>query len=274
MRDYAAAFPGSTTMGHASVASGLVGAPANGLVLLRAWSTWAVASAALADNTLLQYRRILVALMADLMTDLPDVTEAMIVEWLSAAAGTWTRQLRVKALRSFYGWAYRRGHVDEDPTAELGIGRRPRSRPRGIAKPELAGILAAAASMEDPRVAPTLALLYYTGARVGSLAGARREDVDLEAGELWWDRAIEETTKAGPKAGPRRVSRQGDVLAATALDEVAGVGDDAHEAAVLVVEAGRHLRAVERVVLAARRPRRPRRLRLDQVLRQLGPPCH
>lgn len=173
------------------------------MTLLRDWSDWAIASRSLGENSVAQYRRVLVRLSADLTLDLIDVDEPMLVRWINETAGSvWNRNLRLKALRSFYGWAQRRGFIEENPTKELGIGRRLKSKPRGIAKPDLILILKAAGEMEDPRVGPVLTLLYYTGARIGSLAGCLREDVDLEAGEIWWRRAKAGKSYSSPLTGP------------------------------------------------------------------------
>lgn len=224
-------------------------APLTTLMLLRGWEEYARTGRQLSERSVHLYSRMLTALMADLKVELHEVTEEMLLAWLSPPedGGTgrrrgqrpngggdgWNRTARLRALRHFYGWAVRRGHVPQDPTLMLTNPRPRKMRPRWIEKADILAILQAARTMSDRRVAPTLALMYYTGCRVGSLAGARREDVDLAKGELYWrvaKRGITYTSPLSDKAlmAARRLIELADYTPPGGLrkNTLVGVGEE------------------------------------------------
>lgn len=166
--------------------------------LLRSWSEYAMAHG-LSDGDVAQYRRIILAFQSDLMVELAQATEEAIVSWLgNGPSGKWGRETRSRALRHFYGWASHHKHLPRDPTRALIVGRKRPGQPREIEKVDIGKILSAAREMEDPRVAPALTLLYLTGVRVGSLAGASPEDVDLVGRKIYWRAAKRNRTYTSP----------------------------------------------------------------------------
>lgn len=124
-------------------------------------------------------------------TPLRDVRLADLRDWLGTlAAGGAARSTlarRSAALRTFFGWAVREGHVDTDPSLRLVAPKRHRSLPPVLAKADAAGLLdvaAVAADDDDPvhlRDRAVLELLYATGVRVSELTGLDIDDVDSEA---------------------------------------------------------------------------------------------
>lgn len=122
-------------------------------------------------------------------TPLKDIRLADLRAWLgvlaSAGAARSSVARRSAALRTFFGWATRQGHVDLDPSLRLVAPKRHRTLPPVLAKDDAAGLLdvaAVAADDDDPvhlRDRAILELLYATGVRVGELTGLDIDDVDL-----------------------------------------------------------------------------------------------
>lgn len=123
-------------------------------------------------------------------TALGDILLSDLRAWLGVlAAGGAARSSiarRSAALRTFFGWAVRAGHVDTDPSLRLVAPKRHRTLPPVLAKDDAAGLLhvaAVAADDDDPlhlRNRAVLELLYATGVRVGELTGLDVDDVDVE----------------------------------------------------------------------------------------------
>jgi integrase/recombinase XerC len=90
---------------------------------------------------------------------------------------------KAAALRSGFRFFSRRGLVQDDPAAGLGVPRGPKRLPV-VLKPRQVDRLLAAPEPVDPvglRDRAILELLYATGIRVGELCGLRLGDVDLAA---------------------------------------------------------------------------------------------
>src|SRR5919112_1071874 len=90
---------------------------------------------------------------------------------------------KAAALRSGFRFLARRGLVDDDPAAGLGVPRGPKRLPV-VLKPRQVDRLLAGPEPVDPvglRDRAILELLYATGIRVGELCGLRLGDVDLAA---------------------------------------------------------------------------------------------
>jgi site-specific recombinase XerD len=75
-------------------------------VLVRRWQQYLEVSETCGANTRRQYRRYLIAFLADTLLEVEDLTEDDIVAWLAdqPAKGA-MRGMTLRALRSFYGWA-------------------------------------------------------------------------------------------------------------------------------------------------------------------------
>jgi site-specific recombinase XerD len=90
---------------------------------------------------------------------------------------------KAAALRTGFRFLARRGLVDDDPAAGLGVPRGPKRLPV-VLKPGQVDRLLAEPKPVDPvglRDRAILELLYATGIRVGELCGLRLRDVDLAA---------------------------------------------------------------------------------------------
>src|SRR5215203_1557793 len=90
---------------------------------------------------------------------------------------------KAAALRSGFRFLARRGFVEDDPAAGLGVPRGPKRLPV-VLKPRQVDRLLAEPDPVDPvglRDRAILELLYATGIRVGELCGLRLGDVDLAA---------------------------------------------------------------------------------------------
>jgi len=148
-------------------------------LLLRRWDGFLSASGTLNDNTRAQYRRALVGFLAETMTSPRDVTEDDIVAWIRARGGTRTAAV-LRALHSFYGWASVRDEISPNPVRAIRVPRHRYDRGPALTPDQMSRIMAAARRHRDPRVAPTLELMYATGGRVGSICALTAEDVDLE----------------------------------------------------------------------------------------------
>jgi integrase len=152
--------------------------------LIRRWQAFLEVSGRANAETRRQYRRAFVAFLADLCIDPREVTEDDAVRWLaerSRLQGS-LRPDTIRAARSFYHWAQARGEVHRDPFAALPVPRHKYGRAPYLKPAELEHVLRIARHHRDPRVAPTMELLYATGARVGTACALVADDVDLDAG--------------------------------------------------------------------------------------------
>lgn len=103
-----------------------------------------------------------------------DSDTSSMVTWLAASG--WapeTKKSYRAALVSFYGWAYRRGRLDSDPTVDLPTVRTPTRAPRPAPEPALQRALLAA----DPRTRLMLELAGHHGLRRGEIAQVHTDDV-------------------------------------------------------------------------------------------------
>ena len=90
------------------------------------------------------------------------------------------------SLRSFYRFLRREGHVDVDPTAKVGVPKRPRSLPKAIAIEDVERLIEAPApdDLLGRRDRAMLETLYGAGLRISELVGLDVDDVDLEKGSI------------------------------------------------------------------------------------------
>ena len=128
-----------------------------------AWLGWLAAGDTAAAT--IQLRRAQITQFAKTV-DLLSATEQDVTAFLSRPGlATETRRSRKAALSSFYGWAYRTGLIDVDPTAMLHRIKAARHIPRPIAEADLAR----AFSLADEETALMLALGAYAGLRRGEI---------------------------------------------------------------------------------------------------------
>lgn len=162
---------------------------ADGFELIRRWYAFLTVSGRVNASTRKQYRRALIAMLADLCLDPRDVTEDDIVAWIVAPdeetgeprnpkGGAIAQTL--KACHSFYGWALIREEIQPNPVRAIDVPRRKYGRPPALADDDLARVLSAARTYRDPRLAPTLELMYATAGRIGSICALTAADLDFQ----------------------------------------------------------------------------------------------
>lgn len=154
--------------------------------VIRRWQDFLEVSGEVGPNTRRQYRRYLIAFLAEVLKDPRDVTEDDVVGYLAALDPRGgMRGMTLRALRSFYSWASERG-VCPNPVARLRIPKRKVGPAPALSPGQLERFLSAAAALPDPRARPTLELMYATGARISSICGVLPEDVDLERKRIFF----------------------------------------------------------------------------------------
>jgi integrase/recombinase XerD len=170
--------------------------------LLRGWQRYLEVAGRVSPNTARQYRRQVIAFLADVMVPLEQVTEDDVVGRLAEISPHGeARGALLRALKSFYGWAVSHGRLPTDPTRALRIPKRRYGRAPSLTEEELEAVLRAAEQI-DPRARPTIELMYATGARLGSIAAVMPEDVDLAG--AWIDfREAKGDQPYGVPLGPR-----------------------------------------------------------------------
>jgi integrase/recombinase XerC len=130
----------------------------------------------------------LAAFLARSGTDLRAATQPQLRRWLAHldtrgfARSSIAR--KAAAVRSFYRFAARRGHVAGSPASTLGSPKVPNRLPAVLKAPEAATLVSAPAPVDSwaHRDRAVLELLYATGLRVSELCGLDVGDVDLERG--------------------------------------------------------------------------------------------
>jgi integrase len=88
--------------------------------------------------------------------------------------------MTLRAAHSFYSWALAREEICPNPVRALLVPRRKYGRPPALTAADLQTVLGAARTYRDPRLAPTLELMYATGARIGSIVALTAADLDFE----------------------------------------------------------------------------------------------
>lgn len=144
----------------------------------------------LSPHTVAAYRGDLEALATFLARggrDLVTATHPLLRRWLAQLRTLGYARTSIArkaaAVRSFYGWARRRGHVERDPAILLGSPRVPERLP-AVLKAVEAEDLVEAPPDDDPwgiRDRAVLELLYGSGIRVAELCGLDVDRVDLRA---------------------------------------------------------------------------------------------
>lgn len=108
-------------------------------------------------------------------------------------------------LREIFKRAYADGLIDRDPTVSLKSAGQPPKRRRALTEAETR---AAMRVMDEHPDGLLLALLYYTGARIGEIAALRWSDVDFKRREITIAHTVEwETGEIIPPKTPAGVRR-------------------------------------------------------------------
>ncbi len=143
-------------------------------------------------HTLRAYRGDVSALLAFAAdrgtTDPRRISTLLLREYLASLASPSRATLARKqaALRGFFGWLLRGGHLGADPTAPLRTPRRGRPLPRALDEAAVARLLAAPDASEPSGVRDRALLetLYSAGLRVEECSRLDLTDLDLAGGSL------------------------------------------------------------------------------------------
>jgi integrase/recombinase XerD len=167
---------------------------------LRTYLDHLVVERGLADNTLSSYRRDLRRyvgfLLAHDVTELGDVTEAAVTEFLIAlregdadhpplSASSAGRT--VVAVRGFHRFAVRDGLAGHDPSAGVRPPSPAKRLPKALSLGDVEAILEAAGAAGTAlaqRDRALLEVLYGTGARISEAVGLDVDDIDLDDGTV------------------------------------------------------------------------------------------
>lgn len=150
---------------------------------LRRWDDFLAASGR-AEDTRRSYRYHLLRFFADTLIDPAEVTEDTITAYLvSIRQKGQTVQFMLRALKSYYGWAERRGVHPCNPASEIRF-KRPKYPPAVALDEEEFTRVVIAAAVRHPKRAWAIILTLETGGRIGSVAAVRPDDAASEAGEL------------------------------------------------------------------------------------------
>ncbi len=126
--------------------------------------------------------------------ELASIDLGLLRDWLATMSARRlsraTLARRGAAVRTFFDWACRAGHVPTDPAARLVSARPDRTLPTVLTTGDAASFLEAARQRVDDgdpvhlRDWAAMELLYATGVRVGELVGADVDDIDLDANTM------------------------------------------------------------------------------------------
>ena len=141
----------------------------------------------LSVNTVAAYRRDMTQFLQFAgrggVTDPAQVEPLLLRRFLALQRTRGLAARKAAALRSGFRFLARRGFVEDDPAAGLGVPRGPKRLPV-VLKPRQVDRLLAGPDPVDPvglRDRAILELLYATGIRVGELCGLHLGDIDLAA---------------------------------------------------------------------------------------------
>jgi site-specific recombinase XerD len=137
------------------------------------------------------------------LVDPLDMTEPVFVAYLNEInpQGPKAGQV-IKAARSFYGWAFRRELVEQNPAEEIQARKHRQGRAPFLEEPDLRRVLSAGFRKDRIR-GWTMLLTASTGGREASIAALEPSDIDLER------RWVEFRTAKGSKPYGTALGRQG-----------------------------------------------------------------
>lgn len=168
-------------------------------VVARAYLDHLSVERALAANTLRAYQRdlgrYLASLAADGVSDLGEVTQLRVAEYLAGlrqgdaehpALAPASAARALSAVRGLHRFALREGLTTEDPASEVAPPAPPRRLPKALDVDQIEAILAASSAdgVLALRDRALLEFLYGTGARISEAVGACVDDLDLAEGTV------------------------------------------------------------------------------------------
>jgi len=151
---------------------------------LARWSEFLQASG-ISANTIRQYRYAILRLVAEANVALLDVQEEHVVAFLaSLGKRAHSRQLYLRAFRSFYGWAAERELIARNPAAHIRP-KAPTDPPPDAYTPEEIASLVRAAGARNPRYGQAILACYALGLRRSELCGITPEDIDWQGRRVY-----------------------------------------------------------------------------------------
>jgi site-specific recombinase XerD len=148
------------------------------------WSEFLAASG-ISQNTIRQYRYAILRLVAEANVALLDVTEENVVSFLaSLGKRAHSRQLYLRAFRSFYGWAVERELIGRNPAAHIRP-KAPTDPPPDAYTPEEIHKLYLAASARNEKYGNAILACYALGLRRSELCGITPEDIDWQGRRVY-----------------------------------------------------------------------------------------
>jgi integrase/recombinase XerD len=151
---------------------------------LARWSEFLMASG-ISANTIRQYRYAILRLVAEANVALLDIQEEHVVTFLaSLGKRAHSRQLYLRAFRSFYGWAVEREYITRNPAAHLRP-KAPTDPPPDAYTPGEIALLLYHAGKRNPRYANAILACYALGLRRSELCGITPEDIDWQGRRVY-----------------------------------------------------------------------------------------
>src|ERR1043166_5838650 len=150
--------------------------------LLTMWAAF-MAAEGKSENTIRQYRYALLRLRSELSEDKEwgEITEQDVVVFL-ASLGTraHSKQLYLRAFRSFFGWAAARGHIPEDPSIHLHPKAPTERDPDAFSPEEVVALMEAARGhrTDGDRRAAAILVAYALGLRRSELCKLTPDEID------------------------------------------------------------------------------------------------
>ena len=156
-------------------------------MLLKDWQAYMIAQGR-SQKTIQNYRYAILRLMSEVNPpkSITAITEQDIVVFLASLGGkAHSKQLYVNGFKSFFRWAYERGHMLEDPTMHLHP-KAPNERPADAFSPEEVGalIIEARKYPNGERHALAIQLCYALGLRRTELCSISPDDIDWSGGRV------------------------------------------------------------------------------------------
>jgi len=151
---------------------------------LARWSEFLVANG-LSAVTVKHYRYAMLRLLAEANVGILGIEEPQIVAFLaSLGKRAHSRQLYLRAFKSFYGWAFERSYITTNPAAHLHP-KAPIDPPPDAYSPEEIASLVRAAGARDPRYGHAILACYALGLRRSELCGILPEDIDWQGRRVY-----------------------------------------------------------------------------------------
>ena len=137
---------------------------------------------------------------ADKGISLPNVKRDDIRQFISSVNGVWNKHSHFRAIRAFYNWLEREGHIPLSPCHRM---QPPKLPKKVMPRPAIAEVMRLIEMVSSPRDKAIICLFVDTGFRLNELASIKPQDINWET----------KTVKVWGKGVKQRKGRFGDVTA-------------------------------------------------------------